>query len=102
MSEQILQYGSMPLDDLVLGVQRVFDRLVRRLRLGPPPAPGRRRLLIVQIDGLSRAVLEEEMARGRAPFLGRLLRHRGAHLEPWNGGRPSSSPAFRLDAMTEL
>src|SRR5262249_24878251 len=77
MSEQILQYGSMPLDDLVLGVQRVFDRFVRRLRLGPPPAPGRRRLLIVQIDGLSRAVLEEAMARGRAPFLARLLRRRG-------------------------
>jgi Type I phosphodiesterase / nucleotide pyrophosphatase len=99
MGEQILQYGSMPLDDLVLGVQRVFDRLVRRLRLGPPPAPGRRRLLIVQIDGLSRAVLEEAMARGRAPFLAWLLRRRGYLMAPMCVGLPTSTPAFQLAAM---
>ena len=52
----------MPLDDLVLGLQRALDRLVRRLRLGAAPVPDRRRLLIVQIDGLSRAVLEEAIA----------------------------------------
>ena len=28
----------MALDDLVLGLQRALDRLVRRLRLGAPPA----------------------------------------------------------------
>src|SRR5258705_7379345 len=89
----------MPLDDLVLGLQRSFDRLVRRLRLGPPPAPGQRRLLIVQIDGLSRAVLEEAMARGRAPFLARLLRHRGYRLAPMCVGLPTSTPAFPLAAM---
>src|SRR6266850_709205 len=89
----------MPLDDLVLGLQRSFDRLVRRLRLGPPPAPGQRRLLIVQIDGLSRAVLEEAMARGRAPFLARLLRHRGYRLAPMCVGLPTSTPAFQLAAM---
>jgi Type I phosphodiesterase / nucleotide pyrophosphatase len=89
----------MPLDDLVLGLQRVFDRLVRRLRLGPPPAPGQRRLLIVQIDGLSRAVLEEAMARGRAPFLARLLRHRSYRLAPMCAGLPTSTPAFQLAAM---
>ena len=89
----------MPLDDLVLGLQRAFDRLVRRLRLGPPPAPGRRRLLIVQIDGLSRAVLEEAMARGRAPFLARLLQRRGYHMAPMCAGLPTSTPAFQLAAM---
>jgi len=89
----------MPLDDLVLGLQRAFDRLVRRLRRGPPPAPGRRRLLIVQIDGLSRAVLEEAMARGRAPFLARLLQRRGYHMAPMCAGLPTSTPAFQLAAM---
>jgi Type I phosphodiesterase / nucleotide pyrophosphatase len=89
----------MPLDDLVLGLQRSFDRLVRRLRLGPPPAPGQRRLLIVQIDGLSRAVLEEAMARGRAPFLARLLRRPGYRMAPMCVGLPSSTPAFQLAAM---
>src|SRR2546429_2523179 len=94
MGEQILQYGSMPLDDLVLSMQRAFDRLVRRLRLGPPPVPGQRRLLIVQIDGLSRAVLEEAMAQGRAPFLARLLHRRGSLFAPVSVGPPAPTPAL--------
>jgi hypothetical protein len=99
MGEQILQYERMLLDDLVLGLQRALDRLVRRLRLGPPPSPGRRRLLIVQIDGLSRAVLEEAMARGRAPFLARLVRRRGYLMTPMCAGLPTSTPAFQMAAM---
>jgi hypothetical protein len=89
----------MPLDDLVLGLQRALDRLVRRLRLGPPPSPGRRRLLIVQIDGLSRSVLEEAIARGRAPFLARLIHRRGYLMTPMCVGLPTSTPAFQLAAM---
>ncbi len=89
----------MPLDDLALGLQRALDRLVRRLQLGAPPVPGRRRLLIVQIDGLSRAVLEEAMAQGRAPFLARLLRQRGYRLAPMSVGLPTSTPAFQMAAM---
>jgi hypothetical protein len=89
----------MPFDDLVLGLQRALDRLVRRLRLGPPPSPGQRRLLIVQIDGLSRAVLEEAMARGSAPFLARLVRRRGYLMAPMCVGLPTSTPAFQLAAM---
>src|SRR5438128_446263 len=89
----------MALDDLVLGLQRALDRLVRRLRLGAPPVPGRRRLLIVQIDGLSRAVLEEALARGRAPFLGRLLREGGYQMAPMSVGLPTSTPAFQMAAM---
>src|SRR5256884_112332 len=89
----------MALDDLVLGLQRALDRLVRRLRLGPPPVPGQRRLLIVQIDGLSRAVLEEAMAQGRAPFLARLLHRRGYLMAPMCVGLPTSTPAFQLAAM---
>jgi len=89
----------MPLDQLVLGLQHALDRLIRRLRLGPPPSAGRRRLLIVQIDGLSRAVLEEAMARGRAPFLARLVHRRGYHMTPMSVGLPTSTPAFQLAAM---
>jgi len=89
----------MPLDQLVLGLQHALDRLIRRLRLGPPPSAGRRRLLIVQIDGLSRAVLEDAMARGRAPFLARLVHRRGYHLTPMSVGLPTSTPAFQLAAM---
>src|SRR6266850_8001060 len=89
----------MPLDDVVLGLQRLFDRLVRRLRLGAPPVAGRRRLLIVQIDGLSRAVLEEALAQGRVPFLARLLHRRGYRAAPMSVGLPTSTPAFQLAAM---
>ena len=89
----------MPLDQLVLGLQHALDRLIRRLRLGPPPSAGRRRLLIVQIDGLSRAVLEDAMARGRAPFLARLVHRRGYHMTPMSVGLPTSTPAFQLAAM---
>ena len=89
----------MPLDDLALGLQRVLDRVVRRLRLGAPPVPGRRRLLIVQIDGLSRSVLDEARARGSVPFLARLLGHRGYRLAPLSVGLPTSTPAFQLAAM---
>ncbi len=89
----------MPLDDLVLRLQRLVDRAVRRFRLGPAPAPGRRRLLIVQIDGLSRSVLEEALAGGRAPFLRWLLRQGRHRLTPMSVGLPSSTPAFQLAAM---
>src|SRR5437870_1336063 len=89
----------MPLDDLVLGLQGAFDRLIRRLRLGAPPVPGQRRLLIVQIDGLSRAVLEDAITRGRVPFLARLLHRGGYQMVPMCAGLPTSTPAFQLAAM---
>jgi hypothetical protein len=88
-----------PLDDFCLRAQRVIDRLVRRLRLGAPPQPGRRRLLIVQIDGLSRAVLEQALARGDMPFLRRLLDRGAYQLSPMTVGIPTSTPAFQMAAM---
>jgi Type I phosphodiesterase / nucleotide pyrophosphatase len=88
----------MPLDDLALRLQRNLDRLVRRLRAGPPPPPGRR-LLIVQIDGLSRSVLEDALAHGRMPFLARLLKREGYRSLPMSVGLPTSTPAFQLAAM---
>jgi hypothetical protein len=89
----------MSLDDLVLSLQRAVDRLVRRLRRGTAPVPTHRRLLIVQIDGLSRVVLEQGLASGRMPFLKRLLRRHGYHLEPMTAGLPTSTPAFQMAAM---
>ena len=89
----------MPLDDVFLRIQSWLDRLVRRLRLGRAPAPGRRRLLIVQIDGLSRAVLERALAHGRMPFLRRLIERAGYRLVPMSVGLPTSTPAFQMAAM---
>lgn len=90
----------MSLDEPVLRLQRLVDRLVRRLRLGAAPAASpRRRLLIVQIDGLSRAVLEQALAAGCMPSLRRLLQRRGYRLSPMSVGLPTSTPAFQIAAM---
>jgi hypothetical protein len=88
----------MPLDDLVLSVQRLVDRFIRRARLGAPPAVGRRRLLVIQIDGLARDVLEHALAHGRMPFVRRLV-GRGWRVHPMFVGLPSSTPAFQMAAM---
>jgi len=89
----------MPLDDLALALQSRLDRLVRRLRLGRAPEAAQRRLLVVQIDGLSRAVLERALAHGHMPFLRRLLARPGFHLAPMSVGLPTSTPAFQMAAM---
>ena len=89
----------MAFDDVVLHVQRRLDRLIRFARLGAAPGPSRRRFLVVQIDGLSRAVLEDALAAGRVPFLARLLRRGAFRLTPMSVGLPSSTPAFQLAAM---
>lgn len=89
----------MPLDDAVLGLQHLVDRLIRRVRLGPPPPSGERRLLIVQIDGLSRSVLEQGLSEGWMPFLRRLLDRGHWRLRPMTVGMPTSTPAFQMSTM---
>jgi hypothetical protein len=89
----------MSLDDFFLLLQRALDRLVRRLRLGPAPRRGGRRFLIVQIDGLSRSVLDQSLAEGRMPFLQRLLDRGQYRLEPMAVGMPTSTPAFQMALM---
>lgn len=86
-------------DELVLSCQRALDRLIRRLQRGGAPEVAGRRFLVVQIDGLSRAVLEAALAAGYLPFLRRLLRDGGHRLEPMTAGLPTSTPAFQLAAM---
>lgn len=89
----------MSLDEWVLYFQSLIDRLVRRLRLGRPPRRGGRRLLIVQIDGLSRAAFEQALETGRMPFVRGLLRRRGYRSLPMAVGLPTSTPAFQMAAM---
>jgi hypothetical protein len=94
-----LQWKAMMLDRFVLGLQHLVDRLIRRLRLGPAPVNGGRRFLIVQIDGLSRGVLEEAVASGRMPFLAGLLDSGRWRVAPMSVGMPTSTPAFQMAAM---
>lgn len=85
----------MTLDDLFLWLQRGLDWLVRWLRAGSPPPEDRRRFLVIQIDGLSRAVFEKALAAGRLRVLGRLLRRGHLVLRPMSVGIPTSTPAFQ-------
>ncbi len=89
----------MALDDLALRAQAAIDRAVRRFRRGEAPAWTQRRLLIVQIDGLSRTVLECGLETGCTPFLGKLLKSRRHRLQPMSVGVPTSTPAFQMAAM---
>jgi hypothetical protein len=93
---------TMSLDDVALGLQHALDRLIRRLRRGDPPVATHRRFLIVQIDGLSRAVLEQALASGHMPFLGHLLTRHRYSLQPMSVGLPTSTPAFQMAAMYGL
>lgn len=90
---------TMSLDDVVLALQRTIDRLVRRLRMSGIAGPTHHRLLVVQIDGLSRVVLEQALASGYMRFLRRLLRRHGYRLEPMSVGLPTSTPAFQMATM---
>jgi len=83
-------------DDLVLTLQRAIDRCIRRLRRGGPLTPTHRRFLIVQIDGLSRVVLEQGLDSGRMPFVKRMLERDGYRMETMSVSLPTSTPAFQM------
>lgn len=87
------------LDETVLWLQSLVDRLARWARLRLPPPPQARRFLIVQIDGLARAVLEEALASGRAPALRRLMATGRLRWRPLAVGLPTSTPAFQAALM---
>ena len=87
------------IDDLVLSIQRVVDRIARWARFGHSEQTRRRRFLIVQIDGLSRAVLEGALQAGRIPNIRRLIASRRFARLPMSVGLPSSTPAFQAAAM---
>jgi hypothetical protein len=86
------------LDDLVLRLQALVDRLARWVRLGVP-TQARRRFLIVQIDGLSRAVLQHALRSGYAPHLARLLAAGRLRWRDLSVGIPSSTPFFQAALM---
>jgi hypothetical protein len=69
--------------------------LIRLLRLGLTPPRANRRFLVIQIDGLSQAVLEHALAAGRLRTLGRLLRRGRLVFSPMSVGIPTSTPAFQ-------
>lgn len=65
-------------------------RLSRSAGTGAEPG-----LVLIQIDGLSRSQLEAALAKGRMPFLARLLRSEQYRLHTFYSGLPSSTPAVQ-------
>jgi hypothetical protein len=90
---------ALRLGDIVLSAQQGIDRLIRRMRRGAPSEVTHRRFLIVQIDGLSRAVLDKALAGGRMRFVRKLLRRHGHRVQPMSVGLPTSTPAFQMSTM---
>lgn len=89
-----------------------FEILAARLRhllsrnrwsahlLGVPPVeshadePG---LVMIQVDGLGRAVLDRALAEGRMPFLRHLVEDEGYSIHDVYAGVPSNTPAFQAE-----
>lgn len=87
-------------------VEAFARRLRRRLsrsewavrHLGLEPSEGTSEepgLLLIQIDGLSRSQLEKAVAKGRMPFLRRLMKRNHYVLHSFYSGLPSTTPAVQ-------
>jgi hypothetical protein len=87
------------LDELILRVQAMVDRAARWVRLREAVRDGRRRFLIVQIDGLPREVLTTALASGRVPAIAGLIAAGRLRWRDLSVGIPSSTPAFQAALM---
>jgi hypothetical protein len=79
---------------------RKYDALARRMGwpASAPAAPGRRRFIVIQIDGLSHEALLRALAGGHLPTLRRLLAQ-GHRLQRWRCGLPSCTPSVQAGLM---
>jgi hypothetical protein len=80
-----------------LGAAR--DALIRWARMPPPVPPGRRRFVIVQIDGLSHRTLQLALSQRRMRTTARLLKRGSLRLHRIPVGLPTSTPAFQAAIM---
>jgi uncharacterized membrane protein YvlD (DUF360 family) len=78
-----------------------YSVLVRRLvvRRQRPAGSAGRGLLVVQLDGVGRPVLENAMRAGQIPVIGRLLRTGEATLHSWQAMLPPTTPASQAGIL---
>ena len=96
--------GNLPVghmvESLFLRLQAWVDRWSRWMRLAPAAAlEPRRRFLIIQIDGLSRGILDRALADGGMRNTRRLLASGQLERRELSVGLPSSTPAFQAAIM---
>jgi hypothetical protein len=77
------------------GVRHLLRPLSRRGHLHPGPLEGGRRLVIVQLDGVSRRRLEGAVRAKTMPFLARRLDEGSLSLSSIHSGAPASTPSFQ-------
>jgi len=71
---------------------------IRHLGLTPSEGTGEQPgILLIQIDGLARSQLERAMARGRMPFLKRLITRNNYETHTFYPGLPSTTPAVQAE-----
>jgi hypothetical protein len=78
---------------------RSLVKLARRGQAASPVEPGRRRLVLLQIDGLSSKRLRQSMARGDMPHLQRWLDSGQATLRTVQAATPPSTPVFQAGLL---
>src|SRR5262245_45391057 len=84
----------------ILKMQQLMDTFSRWMRLAPTQENARRRrFLIVQIDGLSREILDRALSGGSMRNLRRLLGTRRLVRRELSVGLPTSTPAFQASIM---
>ncbi|HEY5989224.1 MAG TPA: alkaline phosphatase family protein, partial [Streptosporangiaceae bacterium] len=75
------------------------DAAIRWARMPPPAEAGRRRFVVIQIDGLAHATLLRALARGRMRTTARLIRGGDLRVCRIPVGLPTSTPAFQAGVM---
>ncbi|MBU8897539.1 alkaline phosphatase family protein [Corallococcus sp. M34] len=84
--------------------QKWAQSLVSRIGAKIPPvaAPRSRNVLLVHLDGVPKALLDEAIVAGRMPFVGRLVRSGAFHLDDAFWGAPTSTPFFQAGLLYGL
>ncbi len=62
----------------------------------------RRKLLLIHLDGVPRAVLDDAISTGKMPFLASLIRSGEHHIDSAFWGSPASTPCFQAGALFGL
>ncbi len=62
----------------------------------------RRKLVLVHLDGIPRAVLDGAIASGKMPFFSSMLQSGAYHLDSAFWGSPASTPCFQAGALFGL
>jgi hypothetical protein len=75
--------------------------LARRIGRKVPPVPSKRQrhLVVVHLDGVPRALLDNAIQTGSMPFLSRLVRSGTYHLDGAFWGSPASTPFFQAGLL---